>query len=171
MKRSEHSLQIAVAHMLELVLDPEETWWSSIDHGVGKLGKAEAGIRKRRGVKPGLPDIILMARIPTQMPRSSSFNDEIKVSRMLGIELKAGKGALSSSQRDLHYDWKRMGYEVYVARSLEDVQEILEVCNVPLRRRMNLFKGASHEPAIRPTPLRYKRPPRRRKSKDAVPVV
>ena len=29
---SEHALQVAVAHMLQVVLDPERTWWSAIDH-------------------------------------------------------------------------------------------------------------------------------------------
>jgi hypothetical protein len=149
MKRSEHSLQIAVVHMLRLVLDPDETWFSSIDHGVGKLGMAEAGLRKKRGVKPGLPDIILMARIPTAMPRSSSFVDEIKVSLMFGIELKADKGRLSESQIALHWAWKRMGFEVYVARSLEDVQKILDDHAIPCRRRMNLFaKGVTYERAV-----------------------
>ena len=34
---SEHALQVAVAHMLQVVLDPVKTWWSAIDHAA-KLG-------------------------------------------------------------------------------------------------------------------------------------
>ena len=57
---SEHALQVAVAHMLQIVLDPERTWWSSIDAGAGKLSKRSAGMMKARGVKRGIPDIIIL---------------------------------------------------------------------------------------------------------------
>jgi hypothetical protein len=157
MKRSEHSLQIAVNHMLTLVLEPALTWFSAIDHGVGRLGGAEAGIRKRRGVKPGIPDLIILWR----------------GGNMLGIELKSGKGYLSPEQVLVHTVWGVLGFNVHVVRSLEQMQEILEAYGVPMRRRLNLFpKGVRHhEPAVRPTPPRHKRPARGRKPKDAVPVV
>ena len=57
---SEHALQVAVAHMLQIVLDPEHTWWSAIDHGAGKLSKRAAGMMKARGVHRGLPDFIVL---------------------------------------------------------------------------------------------------------------
>jgi hypothetical protein len=126
-RQSEHGLQIAVAHMLELVVDPGECWWTAVDHGVGRLGKAEAGIRKRRGVKAGIPDFIFLCMNPFTGPW------------LFGVELKAGKGSLSAAQKDLRDAWQRMGVPIDVARSLEDVQGILEHRNVALRRRMNLF--------------------------------
>ena len=124
----EHSLQVAVKHMLDLILDPGEVWWSAIDHGVGKLTRAEAGLRKARGVKAGLPDFMFL---PKGRP-------------LLCIEMKTENGQLSWSQIACANDWLAMGSQgIYVARSLEEVQEILEHCCVPLRRRMQFFGSAA----------------------------
>jgi hypothetical protein len=158
MKRREHSLQIAVAHMLQLVLDPVYTWWSAIDHGVGKLGPAESGIRKRRGVKPGLPDFIILKE------RNETY------ASLIGIELKVDKGKLSPSQEEVQFAWIGLGQRHYVARSLEDVQTILELCHVPVRRRMT-FVGDAHEPRQRSQTTRHSGPRRRRKSKNHLPLV
>lgn len=123
MRRLEHSLQTAVADMLELVLDPERTYWSSLDHGVGKLGPAEARSRKRRGVKAGLPDVLILALIDNR-----PF--------MCGMELKAGKGELSAPQVATQQAWADVGFTIYVARSCQDVQDILARCRIPTRRRV-----------------------------------
>jgi hypothetical protein len=156
----EHSLQIAVAHMLDVVLDPKRTWWTAIDHGVGKLGFKEAGIRKARGVKPGIPDIVIMARDFPYQPI------------VIGIELKAGRGDLSEAQIEVRDEWLSMGHGVYVARSLEEVQDILVRAKIPMRRRMNFFsKGANDERASRPAPPGHRRASRRRKPKGYLPLV
>src|SRR5215468_2540906 len=123
----EHALQVAVAHMLHVVLDPERTWWSAIDHGAGKLSKASAGMMKARGVKPGLPDFIVMWM-------SHHLSGE-----MIGIELKTDHGRLSASQEEIAERWGGLGFSVYVARSLEEVQEILEFMHIPTRTRMTIF--------------------------------
>lgn len=160
MRRPEHALQVAVAHMLQVVLDPDRTWWSSIDHGVGKLGKAEAGIRKRRGVKAGIPDIIIM------------FADGLTdYAHLIGIELKAGKGSLSEAQEDVAAAWAIFGSTVFVARSLEEVQDILDHCGVPLRHRMHVFVRGHHVSAQRSAPPRHRRARRHRKSKNHLPLV
>ena len=126
----EHALQVAVAHMLHVVLDPQRTWFSAVDHGVGKLSKMTAGLMKARGVKRGLPDFIIMAR---------SFPEEPIV---LGLELKTDKGKLSSAQIEVKDEWLSMGHGIYVARSLEEVQEILEHCRIPMRTRMKFLEKA-----------------------------
>jgi hypothetical protein len=120
--RREHSLQVSVAHMLELVLEPGITWWSALDHAA-QVSPRYGAERKRRGVKRGLPDFIVMA----------------KGMNVIGLELKTDKGRLSPDQVLVHTAWAVMGHDVYVVRSLEDVQEILLACDVPMRRRMNLF--------------------------------
>ena len=154
MKRLEHALQIAVAHMLQVVLDPERTWWSAIDHGVGKLGVVEASQRKKRGVKPGIPDIIIMYGF----------------ANLIGIELKVGKGKLTGPQEDVGAAWAVFGCNVFVARSLEEVQDILIECGVPMRTSMN-FLGGGHERVERPAAPRHQRKKRRRKSESRLPVV
>jgi len=153
---SEHALQVAVAHMLQLVLDPERTWWSAVDHGAGKLSKTAAGMMKARGVKRGLPDFIVMAYACAPS--------------MIGIELKTEKGQLSDHQRAVGDAWRSMGFPVYVARSLEEVQEVLEHVRFPLLRRMN-FLGGGHERRQRPAPARHPRSRGRRKPKGDLPVV
>jgi len=162
MRRREHGLQIAVAHMLTITLDPAHTWWSSIDHGVGKLGKAEAGIRKRRGVKRGLPDIIIMAR------HEQSYLGPL----MFGIELKSDDGALTDAQVEIANTWQHLGFDVYVARSVEEVQDILLQRAIPMVRKLTFFSGGDH---ARPGRLAGARHPRsrrrRRRAEDAVPVV
>jgi hypothetical protein len=161
-KASEHALQVAVAHMLQLVLDPDLTWWSAIDHGVGKLSRRSAGMMKARGVKAGLPDFIIMAHVRGRQT--------IMLGTVIGIELKTDTGKLSPSQREVADAWLAMGHKIYVARSLEEVQAILEYCHIPLRRRMN-FLGGGYERPQRPTPARHSRPRRPRKSKNHLPLV
>jgi len=154
----EHALQIAVAHMLQIVLDPTRTWWTAIDHGVGKLGVVEAGIRKRRGVKRGLPDFMLMAYAtwPT----------------LIGIELKSDKGELSEDQLDVADAWDDMGFPIYLARCQEDVNAILEHCKFPMSHRLQFFtEGKVHACARRLAKARHQRTSRRRKPKNHLPLV
>ena len=155
MKRLEHSLQMAVAHMLQVVLDPVLTWWTSIDHGVGRLGVVEASQRKRRGVKPGIPDIIIMW----------------DCGMLIGLELKAGRGRASDAQTEIAETWSRLGFGVWYARSLEEVQSVLERAGVPMRTRMKFFSGGGNDRLKRPAAPRHQRPKRRRKSKGHLSVV
>jgi hypothetical protein len=160
-KRLEHALQRAVAHMLQVVLDPDKTWWTSIDHGVGRLSKAEAGIRKARGVKAGLPDIMIMTA-PIYKPTYP----------VVGIELKIGGAMPTDTQVKVADSWFYMGHRIFVARNLETVQKILEECRVPMRTRMTFFaQGEIHADARRFTKTWHQRPKRRRKSKGYLPVV
>jgi hypothetical protein len=157
---SEHALQVAVAHMLQLVLDPGRTWWSAIDHGAGKLSKRSAGMMKARGVRRGLPDFIIMS--------SAAYDGAY---RIIGIELKTMAGTLSPAQKDCADAWlTHGGVPIFVARSLEEVQEILEFCLVPMLRRMN-FLGGGYERSERSAPPRHRRPRQTRKSKNHLPLV
>ena len=151
--RREHSLQIAVAHMLELVLDPELTWWTAIDHAA-QLSARYGADRKRRGVKRGLPDFIIM------------FGAEV-----IGVELKTDKGRLSPPQVETASAWLKLAHVIYVARSLEEVHALLVRLGVPMRRRMTLFMGGADDRPRRPAPPRHQGARRRRKPKDNVPMV
>lgn len=174
---SEHALQVAVAHMLQVVLDPERTWWSAIDHAA-KLGvkinrktgarySPQGQSRQQRGVKRGMPDLMLMwCREPAE---PGVFSGEKP--GMIGIELKTDKGKLSPSQVEVMEGWRRIGsVSIYVARSLEEVQEILDFCNIPMRSRMTFLGGGDGRPT-RAAAARHPRARRPRKSKAAVPVL
>jgi hypothetical protein len=143
--------------MLQLVLEPDEVWWSAVDAGAGKLSKRSAGMMKARGVKAGLPDFIILCLNPF-------------TAHVVGLELKIGKGRLSPAQIEVAKAWAKLGHSIYVARSLEDVQEILEDCHVPMLRRMN-FLGGGYERPQRSAPARHQRPRRRGKSKNHLPLV
>src|SRR5262245_49251517 len=155
----EHALQVSVAHMLHVVLDPERTWWTALDHAA-KLSPVYGAQRKRRGVKPGLPDFLILYKPPPRRvaPGRVAVNDI----RILGIELKTDKGRLNDAQHEVADAWSALGGAlVYVARSLEEVQEILDHCDVPMRTRMTIFPQVPHELTRRPTTARHKRPRRR----------
>ena len=153
-KQSEHRLQIACHHMLTVVLDPARTWYSALDHGAGWMTPASAGLRKARGVKRGLPDFIILFK-----------------SGLLGIELKSDKGRLSPEQVETAEAWMALGHHIAVARSLEDVQEILLAWNIPMRTRMNFLGGGSNGRAARTTQPRDRGPRRAGRAASPLPAV
>ena len=53
-----------------------------------------------------------------------------------------------------------LGHDIVVARSLEDVQEILEAWKIPMRTRMTFMGGGSNERAARTTQPRDRGPRR-----------
>ena len=89
----EHAMQEACTTMLTPLLLPEVTW-TAIDHGHSfdkrkgrhgvEIGFLEARKRKRRGVKPGIPDYLFWHE-------GDAF----------AIELKMPDGTLSDDQRDM----------------------------------------------------------------------
>ena len=153
-KQSEHALQVAVAHMLAVVLDPAQTWWSALDHGAGWMTPASAGLRKARGVKAGLPDFIIL------------YQD-----RLLGIELKSEKGRLSPEQVETGKAWMALGHDTAIARSLEDVQAILDVWKIPMRTRMTFMGGRRNERAARTTQPRDRGPRRAGRAASRLSLV
>jgi hypothetical protein len=99
-------------------------------------------LRKARGVKRGLPDFVILFK-----------------NGLLGIELKSDKGRLSPEQVETADAWMALGYDIAVARSLEDVQEILLAWKIPMRTRMT-FMGGSNGRAARTTQPRDRGPRR-----------
>ncbi len=119
MKRPEQALHIAVAQYLRVALKPP-VWWSSIDHGAGKMSPASVGLRKARGVKSGIPDIIIL------WPNNKA-----------GIELKAPGGRLSPAQKRTIEEWNAAGAYVGVCSSLEQVISDLTRLGIPLHAKLS----------------------------------
>lgn len=116
---SEHKLQLSVARYLEAALQPP-VWWSAIDHA-GKLSPRQAGDRKKRGVKRGIADILIVW--------------QIIFPHMLWIELKRpGGGSLSPEQFAFRQSMAGVGVFVVVCRSIEEVEAALDLAKVPRRR-------------------------------------
>ena len=111
----EHTLQQAVATFLARALPPD-AWWTSIDHGAGKMDLIAGAIRKSRGVKRGIPDVIIL-------------HD----GRFVGIELKTAAGTVSDSQRTTANEILAAGGTWEVCRSVEQVEGLLRHRGIPLR--------------------------------------
>lgn len=126
-KRPEQELQIAVAGFLRHALKPP-TMWTSIDHGAGKMSRASAGLRKARGVKAGLPDILVL-------------HPEDHYTFVLGIELKADKGSLSPEQRAIWDAFNSAGAAYAVCRSIDAVQSTLRFHGIPLHASVSTTTG------------------------------
>ena len=108
----EHALQAAVASYLTVAL-PEGAWFSSIDHA--KRGPIEGARLKRRGVKRGLPDVVIFWHAD------------------IWIELKVKGNKPNDGQLRVGGRISRSGGEWCWVRSVEELELFLRTIGVPLR--------------------------------------
>ena len=93
-----------------------------IHHSPNELGlsgvQAErlVGRHKQLGMVPGYPDLVAI-----------TFHGD------LYFEVKAEGGSLSTAQKDVHADLRRLGRKVAVVRSIDDVREYLAAWGIPTR--------------------------------------
>lgn len=112
----EIGLHATVANMLDwLLLSPAV--YTTFPAGWGKMTPAMAGILHRCGLKKGMPDILV-------------FYD----GRCLGIELKTSGRSPSQAQREMTARLNAAGVSVLIARSVEDVRDILRRWDIPMRK-------------------------------------
>lgn len=114
----EYVLHCLVSNLLNTILNSEWTCWSSVEnsnHTGGTLGMIKQAKDKRKGVKKGFPDIIIMYS-----------------GTCLCIELKAGKNTTTDIQDAFHDRIRQSGNNVEVARSIDDVLMLLRKHKVPL---------------------------------------
>lgn len=114
---SEHQLQIACTDMLWRILLPD-VQWTAIDHAHSldqrltrkgiPIGKVEAQKRKRRGIKPGIPDYLFWHQ-----------------GRPYAIELKVGDGDLSPDQEEFCRGLIRAGAQLKVCWSSSQFMETI----------------------------------------------
>lgn len=114
-RRPETALQIVVAQFLDYAL-PEGAVWTSIDAGAFKLSPSQADLQKRRGVKAGWPDVLILYR-----------------GTLYGIELKAKNGHLEDEQELLGLALIRSGGHYFEARSIAEIERTLRGEGFPLR--------------------------------------
>lgn len=122
--KGEQALHRDVSHLLSVALT-SETWWTTVGHGGG--GFIRGQFLKATGVKPGVPDLILVYR-----------------GRFYGIELKSIKGRLSHEQIVCHRAIENAGGSVMVCRSQQEVLSALETWGIPTR----IHQGPSLERRI-----------------------
>lgn len=96
---------------------PDDVWFTAFPAGGG--GKIRGAILKRRGLKPGVPDILI-----------------VQHGRLYGIELKAPKGVISGDQTNTHADLVTVGVPVAVCRTLDGIHEALTRWGLKLKGRL-----------------------------------
>ena len=106
MKRPEDILQKAVCAFID-VAAPGLLYFA-VPNGGGR-SKVEGAILKATGVKAGVPDIVIL------LPNAGAGF----------LELKAGKGVLSPTQKQWRDDLRARGYAWAEVRSVEEVEDIL----------------------------------------------
>ncbi len=113
--RPEQSLQRTVADYLALCIPvpPTGPWWTAVNPIPAK-SRAAAGISRAMGLRAGTPDFVLCWK-----------------GRLVGIELKAGRGRLSPAQIEAHDAITLAGGVVTTCRSLDDVAAFLATLGVP----------------------------------------
>lgn len=110
-RHEEQDLQIACVNWFRL---QHPQYFRLLHHNTneGRKTKAQAGIDKRMGLQPGMPDLTLfVAR---------------KNYHALHIELKTKTGRQSENQKEMERLMTEQGYLYLVVRSIE---EFMKVCN------------------------------------------
>jgi hypothetical protein len=118
-KRPEQKLQIQVADFLRVALRPP-TIWTAFPAGGG--GRVRGALLKAMGLQAGWPDILIL-------------HPEDNYTFVLGIELKAAKGTLSPSQKEIRTAFKSAGAVCVMCRDLDMLQTHLRAHGIPLHAR------------------------------------
>lgn len=105
-----------MAEFLDWVVIPP-AMWTTIPAGWTAMNKGAAGRLKACGLKAGMPDLMV-------------FHD----GSAIGIELKAGGHQLTEVQKVMHMKLLEAGIRVCTARSVDDVEQILRVYKIPMRK-------------------------------------
>lgn len=113
---TEHELHRDVARHLRAVLSPPIIW-TTLDAGAGKMRGRTATQRKNRGVKPGWPDILIIAPGPN----------------VLGIELKTESGHHDANQIAVECAFHQCRAWYVLCRSVEEVERAVAFVLKPER--------------------------------------
>lgn len=118
---TEDQFHLAVAEFLDLILRPP-TFWTTFPAGYGKLGKATAGKLYAKGLRAGMPDIVVF----------HPFHQY--TTRVLGLELKTGRNSTTAKQRTTHELLRACGVRCYTVRTLNEVTAALLAHDIPIKQ-------------------------------------
>lgn len=116
MKRPEEATHRAIASALAVCLPKPWLYWHTPNGGA--RSKAEGGILKALGTKPGIPDLFVAGE-----------------GRVIGLEIKAPKGRLSPAQKDTIGALAEAGIPTVVVHSIDEAVAALKALGVPVRGR------------------------------------
>lgn len=118
MKRPEEALQRQVVSYLRVALPPAVVWWHTPSQK-GTRTRAEMGVLKALGVRPGVPDLTFV----------------LPGGKAAFIELKAPKGKPTDNQTTFAEAVTQAGADYALCRSLEEVSKALVTWGCNLRAR------------------------------------
>jgi hypothetical protein len=124
-RREEWLEQAKLSHLLDTWLDPARTFWTATDPVAASA--TSGAMRKKRGVKPGVPDVLVW------YPGGS-----------ITIELKSRRGQCSPSQRAVREALLRAGAQWWVCRSADAAMWALYESGVPFRVLSNDDGSTEH---------------------------
>jgi hypothetical protein len=115
-RRQEWAEQIRLAEMLDEYLDPADTFWTSLENK--PLSRLSGIFQKRRGVRSGLPDVLVIWR-----------------GKPIFVELKSRAGVASKAQKQIRAKLVPAGADWWLARSARAALVGLRLAGVAFRRR------------------------------------
>ena len=122
-KADEHGFQTALIDLLEVVLPPDAVL-TSIDHA-NAASALTGALRKRRGVKKGIPDVwIIWAKPCSGRPTPI----------IVTLETKATNGKVEKEQRAWAGALQVLGVYWAAPRTIEEAIAAIAAAGIPLRR-------------------------------------
>jgi len=122
-KNEEHGFQTALIDLLEIVLPPDAVV-TSIDHA-NAASAVTGALRKRRGVKKGIPDVWIIWAKPCR-GRPTPI--------VVVLETKARDGRLEQEQRAWAGALQALGVYWAAPRTIEEATAAIASAGIPLRR-------------------------------------
>jgi hypothetical protein len=114
-RRQEFDTQTRLAELLPKYLNPKTTFFSSLENRA--ITRLSGRLQKRRGCRPGLPDTMI-----------------VHLGRVVFVELKSRRGALSKVQRLTRVELLQAGAAWFLARTPRAALAALALAGVPFKR-------------------------------------
>jgi hypothetical protein len=114
-RRQEFDAQTRLAELLPKYLDPKTTFFSSLENRA--ITRLSGRLHKRRGCRSGLPDAMI-----------------VHLGRVVFVELKSRRGALSKVQRQIRVELLQAGAAWFLARTPRAALAALALAGVPFKR-------------------------------------
>jgi hypothetical protein len=119
-RRDEATEQTKLVELLIRYLDPSCTFWTSLENK--PISAVSGMLQKRRGVRSGLPDILVLFR-----HESGTL--------VIFIELKSRRGVASKVQKQIRLEMLPVGAKWWMARSAPAALMALHLSGVVFRRK------------------------------------
>lgn len=123
-KQPEQELQKSIVGYLDVAL-PKDAFYFAVPNG-GYRTPTEAAALKGVGVKPGVPDLMIVYR-------GWAYGIETKTDKVVGHSKRT---ETSAAQDLVHMQMARAGVHVCVCRSMEEVQAALIGWSIPLHAKV-----------------------------------